>query len=58
MTEQQGAQNESTHLGKKSVSQLQDHPAQACRAHYLQGPASQAAPGINTSPAQILRMPN
>jgi hypothetical protein len=46
MTEQQGAEHESTHLGKKSMPQLQGHPSQGCRAHYLQGSAPQAASGL------------
>jgi hypothetical protein len=46
LTGKQGAEHESTRLGKKSMPQLQDHPPQGRRAHNLHGSASQAASGL------------
>jgi hypothetical protein len=42
-----GSKDESTGFCEKGLPQLQDHPAQGRGAHHLQGPASQAAPGVS-----------
>jgi hypothetical protein len=41
-----GRKDESTGIGKENLPQLQDHPPQAGGAGHLQGPAAQAAAGV------------
>jgi hypothetical protein len=42
-----GCKDESAGIGKENLPQLQDHPPQAGGAGDLQGPATQATPGLN-----------
>ena len=41
-----GVRHESATFSEVCVPQLQGRPSQGCRAHHLQGPTSQAAPGL------------